>query len=291
MKLLIAGHSALDTIITGDKVTSSPGGIIYNVLGVVACSKSDDNIFLLTGLDKSASEFAEVFTNCNLEFSSEIESVIRVELTLFEDKEREEKYLYMPGPLGFPPFDKLNDFNGILLNFISGNDFTLLDVEAIRKNYSGIMYADIHSLSRGINEEGEREFRLIPEISRWLKCFDVVQVNENELFTLSCYKREREIAQYVLEHGVKILIVTKGELGAGAYYLSEDELEYIFVSAEKVEVNNRVGCGDIFGAFFFYYYVEGKNILQALKNGIEGAGKIVEYSPGSAFSEIIEKLK
>jgi len=291
MKLLIAGHSALDTIITGDQVTSSPGGILYNVLGVVGCSKSDDNIFLLTGLDKNAGEFEGVYSSCKLEFSSEIESVIRVELTLFGDKEREEKYLHMPDPLVFPPFDKLNDFNGVLLNFISGNDFLLHEIQTLRKNYTGIIYADIHSLARGINSDGERHFRLIPDIAKWLSCFDVVQVNENELYTLSGNKTEREIARFVLEHGVKIVIVTKGELGAGVYTFSEGELSYIFISAEKVSVNNSVGCGDIFGAFFFYYYVDGENIFQALKRGVAGAGKIVELSPGSSFGEIVKKLK
>jgi len=47
----------------------------------------------------------------------------------------------------------------------------------------------------------------------------------------------------------------------------------VFVSAEKVNVNNKVGCGDIFGSVFFYNYLITKNVIGSLIAANYAAGQ------------------
>ena len=53
------------------------------------------------------------------------------------------------------------------------------------------------------------------------------------------------------------------------------------IDAVQVEVKNKIGCGDIFGAVFFYSYLCGKNLSESLSlanklAGITVANNILE---------------
>ena len=48
---------------------------------------------------------------------------------------------------------------------------------------------------------------------------------------------------------------------------------YYTVDAEKVEAINKVGCGDIFGAVFFYTYIKDNNVINSL-NSSNKAGSL-----------------
>ena len=76
---------------------------------------------------------------------------------------------------------------------ITGFDITLDQLKEIRKNFSGLIYIDVHTLSRGLDKYYQRNFRLIPDFSEWAKCIDIIQVNELELYTLFDSKSEKDI--------------------------------------------------------------------------------------------------
>ena len=159
---------------------------------------------------------------------------------------------------------------------ITGFDITLYQLPQIRSDYSGLIFIDIHTLSRGLNEDFKREFRIIREFQSWAKCLDIIQVNQNELYTLSHRKIEMEIVQELFSFGVKILCVTKGDLGARVYYKNQDEIASYFVSARKIINPNIIGCGDVFGASFFYSYIRNKNVINSLTNAVANAEQFVE---------------
>lgn len=85
-----------------------------------------------------------------------------------------------------------------------------------------------------------------------------------------------EIVEELFSYGVKILCVTKGELGARVYYKNINEITSYFIAARRISNPNVIGCGDIFGASFFYSYIRNKNVIDSLTNAVANAEQFVE---------------
>jgi sugar/nucleoside kinase (ribokinase family) len=161
---------------------------------------------------------------------------------------------------------------------VTGFDISLEQLKKLRSNYSGLIYFDVHTLSRGLDENNNRNFRTIPYFEHWAKCVDILQVNTNELFTLSNLQTEHEIVTWLLSLGVTAIIITLDEKGAKYYYSDRGEKASYFQSAFKVETKNKIGCGDVFGAVFIYHYLKNKNLNSALSYANCAAGCIASYS-------------
>jgi sugar/nucleoside kinase (ribokinase family) len=85
-----------------------------------------------------------------------------------------------------------------------------------------------------------------------------------------------EIVEEIFGFGVKVLCVTKGELGAKVYYKNQNEIASYFVAARKINNPNVIGCGDVFGASFFYSYIRNKNAMYSLTIAVAKAEQFVE---------------
>ena len=276
MKLLVIGHSVLDFIISDKEQKISAGGIFYSISALNHLTSTDDEIYLCSQYDdETYTHFKSEFEKVNKKYFQKVEKIPRVHLNLQKDCERHEAYENISTNL-YLNISELNSFNGILINMITGFDITLDQLLQIRSDYSGLIFIDIHTLSRGLNEDFKREFRLIPEFQSWAKCLDIIQVNQNELYTLSHKKIEMEIVAELFNNGLKILCVTKGELGARVYYKNQDEIASYFVAARKINNPKVIGCGDIFGASFFYSYIRNKNVINSLTNAVANAEQFVE---------------
>lgn len=276
MKLLVVGHSVLDFIKSAGAQNISAGGIFYTISVLNRLKSNNDEIFLCTQFDdETYNYFKPEFEKVSNKFLQKVEKIPRVHLNLQKDYERHEAYENISTNLSLK-ISELNSLNGILINMITGFDITLDQLLQIRNGYSGLIFIDIHTLSRGLNEDYKREFRLIPDFQSWAKCLDIIQVNQNELYTLSHKQIEMEIVQELFSFGVKILCVTKGELGARVYYKNQDEIASYFVSARKIINPNIIGCGDVFGASFFYSYIRNKNVIDSLTNAVTNSEQFVE---------------
>ena len=117
------------------------------------------------------------------------DSIPKVQLIIDNIGERKETYSQVSQNLILPT-DNLNRFDGILVNMISGYDISLTQLEQLRKNYHGVIYFDVHTLSRGVDKNLNRIFRRIENFNKWAECIDILQANESELLTLSDKKDE-----------------------------------------------------------------------------------------------------
>lgn len=271
MKLLVIGHSVLDFIRSGATERISAGGIYYSISAINKIKASSDEIFLLSQFDvETFVYFKKEFDIINKDFLLKVEKIPRVHLSTDQENERHEKYENITSNLTID-CSLLNDFDGILINMITGFDVTLNQLKDIRSKYSGLIFIDIHTLSRGLNEDFKREFRLIPDFEDWAECLDIIQVNQTELYTLSSKKNELEIVEEIILLGVKVICVTKGKSGAKVYYKNHNEIASYFIAAKKINNPNVIGCGDIFGASFFYSYIRNKNTMESLINAVENA--------------------
>jgi sugar/nucleoside kinase (ribokinase family) len=275
MKILVVGHSVLDFINSDKGKKISAGGIYYSISAFNRLKKNDNEIFLCSQFeDETYNYFADEFEKVNSSFLQKTDKIPRVHLNLQKDKERHEKYENITNKLDLK-FSNLKYFDGILINMITGFDITLDQLMQLRQNYSGLIYIDIHTLSRGLDDDYKREFRTIPDFESWAKCLDIIQVNQNEFYTLSHKKIEMEIVEELFSFGIKILCVTKGEFGARVYFKNQNEITSYFVAAKKIRNPNVIGCGDVFGASFFYSYIRNKNTINSLTAAVLSAEQFV----------------
>lgn len=275
MKLLVIGHSVLDFIKSDKMEKVCAGGTYYSISALNRLKKNDDEIFLCSQFDDETYQyFKSEFEKVSNKYLYKVEKIPKVHLNLQKDKERHEVYENITNNL-FVNVSDLNQFDGILINMITGFDLTIEQLIQIKNNFSGLIFMDVHTLSRGLSDEYKREFRLIPDFNKWADIVDIIQVNQNELFTISHKKTEMEIAEEILNIGVKVLCVTKGELGAKIYYYQQNEIASYFVAGNKINNPNIIGCGDVFGASFFYSYIRNKNAINSLTNAVATAEQFV----------------
>ena len=271
MKLLVIGHSVLDFIKSDEKSKKSAGGIYYTVSALNRLKERDDEFYLCSQYDDETYEFfSSEFEKVNTNYLNKVKKIPRVHLNLHKDEERHEKYENITNNLSVE-INNIKQFDGILINMITGFDITLVQLQEIRKSYRGHIFIDVHTLSRGLDENFKRNFRVIPGFNKWANCLDIIQVNQNELYTLSQKKNELEIVEEMLKVGVKIICVTKGALGARVYFKESNEILSHFIAAKLINNDNAIGCGDVFGASFFYSYIRNNNVMDSLSNAIETA--------------------
>jgi sugar/nucleoside kinase (ribokinase family) len=236
---------------------------------------SDDEIYLCSQIDDQSYEyFKPEFEKVNKEFLDKVKSIPKVHLVLHKAAERHEAYENITNNLQLR-FINFNSFDGILINMITGFDISLEQLQYIRKNSSALIYFDIHTFSRGLGENYVRNFRLIPDFDQWLKCLDIVQVNQFELFTISKKESEPEIVEEIISLGVQYFCITKGEQGAKVYYNHNGEINSYFISARKVNNPHLIGCGDVFGAAFFYSYIRKRDVIESINTAIKAAELLV----------------
>lgn len=275
MRILVIGHSVEDHIHQNNEEILKPGGIYYSTLGLSKIIADGDEIHLITALQKSNEYlFSETYNKVVLKQIDWVNEIPKIHLIIYDSEERTECYENIPQNLKID-YNLLNGYDGILINMITGFDITLDQLRNIRKNFNGLIYLDIHSLSRGFDRTKTRIFRLIDNFSQWASELDIIQANQFEIKTLFNLESKLEIAREVFNCGTKLLIETRSEDGACLYYKNNIEIQTMNIPAEKVGLNNKVGCGDIFGSVFFYTYLKTKNPKKSLIAANYAAGQSV----------------
>ncbi len=265
MKILLIGHSIIDHFENDTDNRIYPGGIYYSALGLLSVGKSNDEIFILTGINNNTYKiFKNIYDKVNQTFMIELNKMPEVILKNSTDKEREEVYKNISSTLKISHIDNWNQFDGILINMITGFDITLDDLTLIRKYYHGKIYFDVHTLSRGIDDNMNRHFRKIPDFDVWLKNIDIIQCNQSEIKTISEFEKEDEIIEHVLKQNEKVLIITREKSGVSLFYKKDDVIESFYEKGIEIKQLNNIGCGDIFGTVFFYSYLCSKDLHSSL---------------------------
>lgn len=278
MKLLVIGQSVVDIINYKGKEDIKPGGIHYTVLALNSFKSIKDEIFLCSTISsKDEYLFQNAYKNFNREYLNYTENIPTVRLAIHENKEREERYDHITKNLEIPQED-IASLDGILINMITGFDITLDQLKIIRKQNKNLIYFDVHTMSRDVDLQMRRLYKRIHNFKYWAENIDIIQANESELFTLSDRSNEMEIVDELFDSGVRVVIVTKGDKGVTAYIKNENRIEHAFIPAINANPVNNVGCGDVFGAVFFYNYISQRNVINSLKLANIAAGVSTEYS-------------
>ena len=187
--------------------------------------------------------------------------------------------------------------DALYVNFISGFELAVDTAQALRAAYGGPLYADLHSLFLGVGRGGLRVPQELAAWSNWLRCFDVVQMNEDEFELLGrAWGDPWELAAQVVGADLKLIVVTLGSRGAayvagggfdpgpftwpvqrnGIAVTGTPRSAQIGVTG-GVRDGDPTGCGDVWGATFFARMLAGNSLEAALRAANETAAKNVEH--------------
>lgn len=185
----------------------------------------------------------------------------------------------------------VRDLDALYVNFLSGFEMCLGTAEALRQGFAGPIYADLHSLLLGMQGDGVRVLKPLPDAPSWFGCFDVIQVNEDEMNQLG--RDPMTLAVGMLALGVSTLIVTLGPRGA-VYVTDASVSRYVGKSVTPVSdlpthrptlttalvptdvilgATDPTGCGDVFGGAAFSRLLAGDTVETAVATGNRAAAR------------------
>ena len=210
----------------------------------------------------------------------------------------------------------VRDLDAIYLNFISGFELCLGTAQALRQGFGGPIYADLHSLLLGMRQDGVRVLRPLPDAAEWFGCFDLVQLNEDEMGQIS--PDPLTLSAQALEAGVSLLTVTLGPKGVA--YVAAPGLNGLadrrtvgqwdgwfggligtpgtstvrpsdrptarsaLIKAPAIETLDPTGCGDVFGAAAFARLLAGDPVEAALRHATGLAARNAAFRGASGLA-------
>jgi hypothetical protein len=209
--------------------------------------------------------------------------------------------------IGLAPL--VGDLDALYVNLISGFELDLATAQLLRQHFAGPIYCDLHSLVLAVQPGGLRTFRPLPDVAAWCRCFDLIQVNEDELAMMA--PDPMALAATAFAAGVRNLVVTLGSRGV-AYFAAPDfhrlgDLRHTgderttlgaqggairtqLVPARVAQVagdGDPTGCGDVWGATYFSRLVAGDIIADAMRAAIEAAARNVEHRGATGLAHYL----
>lgn len=283
------------------------GGVSYALAAAAAAAPAGATIVPIVRLGSDLAErafgFFRSLPHVDLEGGIRVvgEPNNRVELR-YHDRERRCERL--TGGVGAWEWTELQpivaSLDALYVNFISGFELDLPTALALRAHFTGPIYADLHSLMLGVGPGGMRVPRPLEAWREWLRCFDAVQVNEDELGMLAhAWGDPWLFAAEAVGEQPRLLLITLGERGAAyvaapgldddphtwqrAPLLVPGTVAHGPVRTERVPPELRpregdpTGCGDVWGASFFCNLLARRGLEDAMRRANAAAARNVEH--------------
>ena len=293
-------------VIHGRDARSTPieewGGITYALSGLDAALPEDWEIVPIMKVGSDLAPRAREFLGSLRRIAPDAALVEvpyrnnRVELRYISDERRSEVLTGgVPGWswMGLRPL--IVNLDALYVNLISGFELDLETAQLLRQHYQGPIYCDLHSLVLAVQPGGLRVAQPLANVDAWCRCFDLLQVNEDELAMMA--PDPLALAATALEAGVRCLVVTLGRRGA-AYFAAPDfeqigdinrqrplgmvtgPVRTALVPAETARVTGAgdpTGCGDVWGATYFSRLLAGDKFSDAMRAAHRAAARNVEH--------------
>jgi len=194
--------------------------------------------------------------------------------------------------LGLKPL--LNNLDALHINLISGFELDLEVAQHIRAHFKGPIFCDMHSIFLARQPDGMRTLQALPNPAAWFRCFDIVQVNEDEMSMMA--PDPMALAATSLARGVRCLAVTLGKRGAVYFAAPEfdgiDDLDrdrpfgaelgpirtaLVPATDAADPSSDPTGCGDVWGATYFSRLLAGDSLVDAITAAHRAAGRNLHH--------------
>jgi hypothetical protein len=285
------------------------GGITYTLSGLDAALPDDWEIvpILKVGHDLAARARDYIRTLKHIAPDAALVEVPhpghRVELRYYDDERRTEVLTGgIPGWswLGLKPLLDDARLDALYVNFLSGWELDLETAQLLRAHFKGPIHCDLHMKVMAVRPDGLRVPQPIPNVAEWCGCFDVLQMNEDELATIA--PDPMSLAATAMAAGVSCLLVTLGK--RGAVYFAAPGFDRIcdlpprgglstgprggtgalgavrtgLVPAAVVNgPGDPTGCGDVWGATWFSRMLAGDRLSDAMTAAVLAAARNVGH--------------
>lgn len=181
----------------------------------------------------------------------------------------------------------LAGLDALYINFVSGYEMELPTLERLRAAFSGPIYADLHSLLLGREPDGTRVSRPLPEWRRWVRCFDVVQLNEDELLALTgeALPIPAAVGEILADDGPGVVLVTRG--AEGASFATTPSGRGVGTALFDVPLpqgpasGDPTGCGDVWGATCCARLLADASIEVAIEEAHRAARRKLAHTGGA----------
>ncbi|HEY5491539.1 MAG TPA: carbohydrate kinase family protein [Gemmatimonadaceae bacterium] len=304
-------------VIFGRDVRTAPvrewGGITYALAGFDAALPDDWEIVPIVKVGDDLAREAREFLATLRHMAPDAAAVSvpypnnRVELRYLDDARRSEVLTGgVPGWawVGLQPL--LAGLDALYVNLISGFELDLETATLLRQHFRGPIYCDLHSLVLAVQPSGLRTPHPLPRVEEWCRCFDLLQVNEEELSMMA--PDGFALAATALANGVQSLVVTLG--ARGAVYFAQPSFERLgdrVSGASSLSVSrgalrtallapdaghahvkgDPTGCGDVFGATYYSRLLAGDIITDALRVALDAAARNVEHRGATGLAHFL----
>jgi len=284
-RLGVMGSMVWDTIYGRDPAQPAVeewGGISYSLAALDATLADDWVIVPMVKVGRDLAPRANQFLRTlrhltpGARFIEVPEPNNRVTLRYYQLERRCEQMVGGVPPWTWPELGPLvADMEALYVNFISGYEMDLATAQLLRQGFPRFLYADLHSLFLGKEPDGTRVPQPLPNAPAWFGCFDIVQLNEEEMRQLG--DDPLAAAAGALGQGCRTLVVTLG--ARGATYFTGRPVRTALLPAEGTPVleGDPTGCGDVFGAAVVASLLAGANLDDALRLGTRMGARNVTH--------------
>ena len=317
-RLGIVGTMVWDTIRARDVGREGPvhewGGIAYALAAADVALGEEWTLFPIIKIGQDMREAADVFLGSlarldSLDGARTVpEPNNRVELVYRDDARRCEKLTGgVPGWTAEELLPLARSCDAMYVNFIAGWELDLPAAAALRSATAGSVYADLHSLMLGLGADGLRSPRPLADWRAWLSCFDIVQLNEDELETLAAgWDDPWALAADIVGPVTRGLLVTLGDRGSAwvatrSFWeapmgprppLDALEAAEALVSGKvepeaSIEGGDPTGCGDVWGATCFATMLAGEDMEGSMRLATRAAQRNAGFRGASGLGEYL----
>jgi hypothetical protein len=204
--------------------------------------------------------------------------------------------------LGLKPL--LADLDALYINMISGFELDLETTQLIRQHFRGPIYCDIHSLLLAVQPNGMRTLRPLSNPAAWCRCFDLIQVNEEEMSMMA--SDPMALAAIAFAEGVSSIAITLG--GRGVIYFAAPGFERLSdvrrptlgptsgaIRTAKLPAKpprhagpgDPTGCGDVWGATYFSRLLAGDKFDAAIDRALDAAARNVDHRGATGLADYL----
>lgn len=308
MTITVLGHLSVDEVHFPQKAENVRppgvdfGGIYFSLIALASLVGPTDVVHPVFGVGekefddfkKRLEDFPTIDTSGIFKFKGNTNRVLQ-----FIGKEGENRIECSKNISDPIPFNKIKpylDADGILINMVSGFDITLETLDSIRmtvRDSRTPIHFDFHSLTLGIDQENKRFRRPLTDWRRWCFMLNSIQMSEEEALGLTAEKYdEPTLVNQLMPLMVEALVITKGERGATAILQNNKKLTRQDISGSPWGSSiDSMGCGDVFGAAFFYRRLQQKSYIDSAEFANRIAGMKAAVEDIAKLPAMIGKIK
>lgn len=283
LKIAVIGSINEDFIIHEEVEKHSYGGILYN-LAALSILMPDSSVQPLAFLGKNIwpkiAGLTRDLNNLDWVNAKKLRrKTNQVRLFYLPNGEKREILKHPVPKFTWRHFNPPLKADALLFNFISGWEISPKLFQKLRRNFSGIIHIDLHSLLLGIRKNGGRFARIPGNWQAFLDA-DFVQMNQKEWELVAGLPFNRgNLVRFCRRWTGKkwrAVIVTLAEKGAVLAF-REGTVKTFSYPAPKVKNSEQTGAGDFFAAGYLSAILQGKSLKNALQKGVQTASWKCRY--------------